>query len=496
MANRKIEVQLVGDSRSLERAFGRSQTAGQQWGRRLGVAAKAGGLALAAGIGAGLLALKSTVGAAKEAELAQLRLKAQLKAAGLSWEAHRDQIDKVLTAQSRLSAFDDEELSDSLTNLVRVTGDVNKALNLNALAADFARAKGMPVAKAGELIGKVYGGNLGILSRYGIVLKEGATAQEALAELQRRFAGQAEAYGKSTAGAQERFGEAVENLQEKIGAKLLPVLADMFDAGVRFMDWAEKNWPRFQQFVGQAIDKVRPHFERLVAYWQGTLLPAIQQVVELARRFWNRFGETIMRNMRAMIQIIRSALNVVKGIFELFIAILRGDWSAAWKALKDIARNALQGLLTFLRNIVSNVLAAGKAIGGAIKDGIVAGVRGLASLLASLVRGAINAVISAIRGFGIPGFKIDPPGPGSFSFPGVHPFAGIPSIATGGDISRTGLAMVHRGETVRSARVTNRGGGGGGPWQLALVAIGPDLARELQQLNARHMRGNGGRSIW
>ena len=46
-----------------------------------------------------------------------------------------------IQSQSRLAALDDEELSDSFTTILRVTGDVNRSLELNALAADIARGK-------------------------------------------------------------------------------------------------------------------------------------------------------------------------------------------------------------------------------------------------------------------------------------------------------------------------------------------------------------------
>src|SRR3954466_1740952 len=63
-----------------------------------------------------------------------------------------------------------------------------------------------------------------------------ATAQKALGELQKRLGGQAEAYGKTAAGAQDRFRVAVENLQEKIGGALLPVVTDVAGKAAKFVD--------------------------------------------------------------------------------------------------------------------------------------------------------------------------------------------------------------------------------------------------------------------
>jgi hypothetical protein len=491
---RRIEVQLLGDSRSLERAFRNSSDAGGKWGKRIGMAAKTGGLAVVAGVGLAAVALKKSVDAAKEAEVSQLRMRAQLKASGISWANHRDQIDRVITAQSRLSALDDEDLQDSFTNLVRVTGNVTKALKLNALAADFARAKSIPVAKAGELIGKVAGGNLGILSRYGITLKEGATATEALGVLQKKFGGQAKAYGDSTAGAQEKFGVALENLQEKIGEKFLPLATKLFNWGTQFISWAERNWPKFQAVAGRAFEVIKAKGQELLNWFNANLMPTIQAIVEGARAFWERFGDDVKRNFRTVVAIVRNTLDNVKQIVNLVLAVLRGDWGAAWNALKNIARNVLQTLVAMVKGFKDNFLTAAKALGGAIKDGIVAGVRGLASVLADVVRGAINAVLDRVRGFGIPGFTVPLPGP-DFRFGGAHPFAGLPQLATGGTIARSGVAVVHRGESVIPARVNRADAGGSG--HVWIVGRGDmAFARAMQALNTSYARGNGGRSLW
>ena len=122
--------------------------------------------------------------------------------------------------------FADDEQRDGLAVLVSVTKDHNKALELQRTAMDLARLRGMDLRTASELLGKVYAGNTGILSRYGIVLKEGTTATQAIAEIQKRAAGQAEAYGDTTAGAMEAASIAIDNLKEDFGKLLLPIIKD------------------------------------------------------------------------------------------------------------------------------------------------------------------------------------------------------------------------------------------------------------------------------
>lgn len=66
----------------------------------------------------------------------------------------------------------------------------------------------------------------------------------------------------------------------------------------------------------------------------------------------------------------------------------------------------------------------------------------------------------------------------------------LPGLASGGDIARSGVAVVHRGERVLPARVVNRGGAAaaGGPGQFALIWAGPDFFRWMDEQQARRRR--------
>jgi hypothetical protein len=92
---------------------------------------------------------------------------------------------------------------------------------------DLARLRGMSLADATALIGKVYSGNVGILRRYGIQLKAGATATDALREIQKRAAGQAEAFAGTIAGRQKSLDIALDNLRETIGGMIIGPFADI-----------------------------------------------------------------------------------------------------------------------------------------------------------------------------------------------------------------------------------------------------------------------------
>lgn len=242
------KVVLAADNSQLKKGLRDSKTEVKSWSEVSSKAYKGAQLAATAGLGLMVVGLKKSIDAAKDAEVSQKRMETQLKALGISWQTHGKHIDEVIQKQSRLAAFDDEELAESFTNLVRTTGDVNKALELNGLAADIARAKNISLEAASKLLQKAYNGSEGAATKLGIKVqglnKDMSDQEKGLVivnELQKKFAGQAKEYGDTAAGAQERFKVALENLQETIGQKLLPVVTRLAEKGTKAVEWIADN---------------------------------------------------------------------------------------------------------------------------------------------------------------------------------------------------------------------------------------------------------------
>jgi hypothetical protein len=172
--------------------------------------------------------LGDMVKASREEEVGITRLSTAVENAGLSWDQHGAAIERIVQARQRL-AYSDGALRDSLSILVAQTGSVTDALKLQLLAADVARGKNIDLATASEIVGKVAQGNTAILTRYGIVLDKNATVQEALAALQARFGGQAEAYAATAQGSADKMAHAWENAMETVGGAVdgvLPIVAN------------------------------------------------------------------------------------------------------------------------------------------------------------------------------------------------------------------------------------------------------------------------------
>lgn len=254
--NRNVR-QATGALDEHGRALSRSNSATEHSSRlrgRLGGALGFGVsniLGLGIGFGAASVAA-SSIRAATEDQASQASLQTQLKALGISYANNREEIHKTIAAQGAMSGFMDHELVQSFTTFVRRTGDVNQALKLNAVSMDIARARHMSLTQVAFLLNRAMNGNTRAATSLGLPLvavtknmdalrasgekashaqtaqakaaDKVATGQAVIAEAQKRFAGQAETYGKTAAGAQARLNRAFHETEVTVGTALLPTI--------------------------------------------------------------------------------------------------------------------------------------------------------------------------------------------------------------------------------------------------------------------------------
>ncbi len=440
---RSLEVIISGDPKQLTRAFGSIDKSAQNTESRLHRMGKVGalafgGLAAAAG-GAAVVGLKKSADAAIEAEKAQARMVAQLKASGISYRAHAKEIDAVIQRTSKLAGLDDEDLQDAFTNIVRTTKSVNLGLKDMSLVADIARARHMDVARAGDLVAKVHSGNVGVLRRLGIEFHkttdeqdrlkknikdytpaqlaaakasdEHADSTRALGLLQRRFAGQAEAYGKTTAGSMERAQVAAENLGEAVGAKLAPLIAKGANALTNLIDRSGQAAGPIRTITGtiaRGYESVRTAVNRFMRTNRDDIQSVISAVRNLGRFFKNVFEDVLLSAVRAALPGVRQALQgiitVLRGIIRVVTGLINGDWAKAWDGLKDIVRGAINGVVGVVRGAVAGIgtalVNAGKGLGKAIVRGIVSAFSGIGGAIKDKLGSALGALNPFGEGLG------------------------------------------------------------------------------------------------
>lgn len=218
---------------------------------------------------------EDAVRAAIDQEASLARLTAALKENVPAWDGNTDAIKRAVTAGAA-KGFNDQQVEEGLAHLAAATHNVTQAVNLQAVAMDLARFRNIDLADASDKLIRVIGGSSRVAKELGIDFGKTSTVAERLALIEGVVGGQAEAFGKTTAGAMARAGEAVHVLQEELGSKLLPVVAQVAEfmtstlipAIEKLVDVIDKAKPIWD-FIGSVLAKAA---EPLARYADGVVL--------------------------------------------------------------------------------------------------------------------------------------------------------------------------------------------------------------------------------
>lgn len=170
--------------------------------------------------------LGNAVKMAAEEEAAIAQLTKAIEENDEAWNGNIQAVEDLITKRQDL-AYSDGEQRESLQLLIGATKDLTAAEDLLGTAMDFARFRNIDLKTSADLLGRAYAGNFGTLSRYGVVLEKGATATEALAQIQKMASGQAKAYADTTQGKLVRAQIALDDAMEDLGRTLTPLVADL-----------------------------------------------------------------------------------------------------------------------------------------------------------------------------------------------------------------------------------------------------------------------------
>lgn len=536
---REVRVAILGDARD----FGRAVDSADRDARRLDgafgrIGSGIGSLASSAAFGVGALAVAggaaaiSFIQAAEESQQVTRQTDAVIRSMGAGAWTTADAVAALSTQLSNQTGIDDE-LIQSGQNVLLTFGQVQNRIGegqnifdrATEAALNMSVALGTDMNSAAMSVGRALNDpirGLTALRRSGIQFTEAqedqitamveagdvAGAQTVmLAELERQFGGSAEA--QSTAS--QRMATMWGNLQEELGARLLPTFErvtawlgehlpgiietavswiDRFGSGVsRVAEWVQEVWPTVQQAFEDFIAWAQPKFEQFIGFITGA---------------WDTFGEDIIAFVTDawtnISQIIEGAMQVIRGVVDVVMGIIHGDFSQVWDGIKNIfsgAANFIIGIANQFMNVIRTGISMGMdAVSGLFRsawDGIVNFVTGLPNRIASAASGLFDGIKNAFRSainwiidrwngleFRIPGF--DPPGPGP-TFPGFTlGMPDVPRLHTGGTFrtpnnEMEGLAILQNGERV-SAR-GSVGGGDGGPTVIQVLLDGRVLVDAL-----------------
>jgi phage-related protein len=315
----------------------------------------AGGFIMAQGLQSAAGFLVSAAQAAADDAASMAKLQQAVENSGAAWDSYKGTLDTVITAAQK-RGFTDDQARDALALLVAQTGSAEEASKRFAMAQDLARGANIDVVTASKLLGKVTDENVSVLSRYGIVAKEGMTQTELFGMIQQKFGGQAEAFASSTAGQMEAAKIQMQELKESIGYALMPVMTKL--VGVLTQDIIPAiqklvaEWgPRLQEAFGNAKTALEPFIDAL----KGPLKDALS--------FIEDHREMLVGTLAAL------GVAVAVTVVPAFLAWAAATIAATWPILAIIAAGALLGLaIKLLIDNWDEIKAKTLEVWGAIGD--------------------------------------------------------------------------------------------------------------------------------
>lgn len=347
------------------------------------------------GIGAVTDAITGASAAFREDQESQEKLKAALESNILSWDGNADAIERVIASRMRLG-FSDDEQRDSLALLVAQVKDVNDALDIQRTAMDLVRLKGGTLADATTMLAKAYNGSATGLQRMGIQLGKGVDGMEAIAEVQKRASGQAEAWSKTSTGAAEAFNLKLGEIQERVGGftdaagrgfiDFLSGIVDVLDgpdgatAGLR--DLSAQIYAVHQAAAAGGGETPIARMNREMQAWADTL--KLQEFTGTPESFeWlQKLGPDTLRNFGAAsaesladVRALAQAFIDTKRPFSEFAMVIRQQvapsfnvltdaWTGSVKEIEDATESAG---LTMDRALELMHAAVNDSIGGAMR---------------------------------------------------------------------------------------------------------------------------------
>lgn len=162
---------------------------------------------------------------------------------------------------------------------------------------------------------------------------------------------------------------------------------------------------------------------------------------------------------------IEFALAIIRGLFSVFAALLKGEWGEAWDALKQMLFDSLEAMRDLFVSSFWAIIDFFKTVPGHLD----AAASGMFNGIKNAFKEAINFIIRGWNAleFRVPGFSIGPIGYDGFTL-GVPD---IPLLADGGIVNRATLAVI--GEAGPEAVVPldqMRGGLGGSTYNITVQA--------------------------
>jgi hypothetical protein len=362
---RTLKLNLLADVDKFGKGLDKAGKDAQGFSGKVSKYGKIAAKSLAAvGAAAAVMAVKLGVDAVKgavEDEASQKKLATALRNTTKATDEQIASTEDYITKTQLRYGVSDVKLRASLGNLVRATGDVTEAQNLNNLALDISISTGKDLETVSLALGKASLGNLGALTKLGVPLDANIIKtkdfEAATDELQKLFGGAALANTETLAGKVAILKETFGEVSEDIGVKLIPKLKLLLDnvkevAAAFSGDDPEGLTTRARELQGVSGDTST-----------GSLGRSIKILATSFSTLFKAFSDDGNETTDGMQELANALLNVATAINAIASA-----YSSAKSALDFIDRSGGFGTFGGFKGLPNPF--TGNALGGTVRAGV------------------------------------------------------------------------------------------------------------------------------
>lgn len=190
--------------------------------------------------------------------------------------------------------------------------------------------------------------------------------------------------------------------------------------------WFEQftdSWSSAGDSTEGTVSRIKRLFEQVSSTVQTVITAVVEIVrygVDLVQRIWAAGGDQVLAGLHqwfdGMVQTFTGAFEIIEGIVKFFMAVFKGDWEAAWEAIKQVVSGAIDVVVGFVRGM-GGLLQAGWAFAKGLFenafrdswewvktttsdaiDAIVGWVEDLPGKISEKAKGAFDGIVDAVKG--------------------------------------------------------------------------------------------------
>lgn len=159
-----------------------------------------------------------------------------MKTAANAPDAVIDKLKEWASSQERITGFDAEDLMDQMGVLAMKTGDAAQAQAQLETSMNLARGRGLGLAEASNMVSMATMGMTRTWKQLGLELEDGASKASIMDAINKKVAGAAATYAKTSAGQLEVLKVTYESMRETLGTALLPIVNSLATALLPIID--------------------------------------------------------------------------------------------------------------------------------------------------------------------------------------------------------------------------------------------------------------------